>query len=89
MSDTVNKLLRGVKQPNRRNMICDMPELVEAIEYFLDLKVAGGERVRGITLSWLYKSGLREKFDGPIWFGTVRKYVREYLKRDHRTGKAL
>lgn len=89
MSNTVDTLLRGMKQPNRRNMICDMPELAAAIEYFLDLKAADDEQVRGITLSWLYRSGLQVQFDGPIWFGTVRKYVRQYLKRDHITGKPL
>ena len=89
MSDTVRDLLNGMKQPNRRNMICDMPELAAAIDYFLDLKVAEDEQVRGIALSWLYRHGLQAQFDGPIWFGTVRKYVREYLKRDHITGKPL
>ena len=85
----VDKLLESTPPTVRRSMIVDMPELAEAIKYFLELKAAGHPSAKHITLRWFYIHKLREKFDGPLWLGTVRKYVREILKLDPATGKPL
>lgn len=85
----VDKLLETTPPLKRRNMIIDMPELGEAIKYFLELKAAGNESAKHITLRWFYIHKLREQFDGPLWLGTVRRYVREVLKLDPATGKPL
>lgn len=85
----VDQLLESTPSPVRRNMITDMPELAEAIKYFLELKASGHASAKHISLRWFYTHKLREQFDGPRWLGTVYKYAREVLKLDPTTGKAL
>lgn len=85
----VDELLERTPPPVRRNMIIDMPELAAAIKYFLELKAAGNSSAKHITLRWFYIHKLREQFGGPLWVGTVRRYVREILKLDPATGKPL
>jgi hypothetical protein len=87
--DVVNELLKDLPPPRRTNMINDNPELGEAIKYFLEQKAAGNPAMKHITLRWFYMHKLRDRFDGPLWLGTVRKYVREELKLDPATGKPL
>jgi hypothetical protein len=85
----VDELLEHTSPPTRRNMVIDMPELAAAIKYFLELKAVGHPSAKHITLRWFYIHKLREQFDGPMWFGTVRRYVREVMKLDPATGKSL
>lgn len=85
----IDSLLADCPTNTRPSMVGDNKPLADAIEAFLDLKVAGDERVLGLALSWFYREKLQAQFDGPVWFGTVRTYVRQVLKRDHNTGKVL
>ncbi len=85
----VDNLLSNLPAAKSKNMICANPDLVEAITHFLHLKARGDEIAKHVTLSWFYDKHLREQFDGPVWFGTVRKFVKEVLKLDHTTGKRL
>jgi len=84
IDDLLTDLPRGT-----RNVIEDNEPLAEAVQHFMQLKRDGDERVKGITLRWFYLNKLRDRFDGPRWHGTVRKYVIEVLKMDPSTGKAL
>lgn len=86
---SIDSLLANTERPRRPNAVADNAELAESIQQFLALKAADDERVAGLTLSWFYKEKLQPLHDGPVWFGTVRKYVREHLGLDHNTGKAL
>lgn len=64
-------------------------KLAKAIEHFMDLKRAIDPRVEHVTLAWFYEKKLRPKFDGPKKIETVKIFVREILKCDPQTGKAL
>jgi len=85
----IDGLLDGLEPRRRPNIIDDNAPLAEAIRAFLELKAAGDKRVSGITLKWFYTEKLQAQFRGPVYYGTVRKYVREYLGLDYLTGKAL
>jgi hypothetical protein len=85
----IDDLLRGMTPPRRSNIIGDNLPLAEAIAAFLTLKANDDPRVAGITLKWFYNEKLQELHNGPVYYGTVRKYVREQLGLDYRTGKAL
>lgn len=86
--DLVENLLHDIPAKGQ-SMIEDNPDLAAAIQHFLNLKRDDDPRVKGVTLTWFYNNKLRDAFDGPRWFGTVRKYVREVLKRDPKTGREL
>lgn len=83
----VDALLKGAKVPTK-HMLNGNIELIAAIRYFLELKYAGDSSA-SMSLPWLYRNGLRERFDGPRWYGTVRAYVRDVMKLDPNTGEAL
>ncbi len=83
----VNALLKGVDVPTK-HMLHDTPKLVSAIKYFLELK-ATRHPLASVSLPWFYREKLRERFDGPRWYGTVRSYVRDVMKLDPTTGEAL
>lgn len=86
----IDDLLKAAAERKRPNVVRDNEALHEAIVRFLDLKKRNHKSVQGITLSWLYgNGGMRETYDGPAWFGTIRKYVKEVLRRDHNTGQPL
>lgn len=85
----VAKLLSDVARPGKRNVISDNAELSKAITDFLDLKEANDDSVCGITLSSFYLNQLRTVTGGPRTMDTVRTYVREILRRDPKTGRAL
>lgn len=87
-SSVVDDLLNDLDMPSKRNVVSDNADLAEAIAHFLDLKAAKDERVQGITLAWIYKNKLRDRFGGPRTMDTVRTYVREILKRDLSTGES-
>lgn len=84
----IDDLLADCPKITRPSMVGDNKPLADAIEAFLDLKVAGDERVMGLALSWFYSEKLQAQFDGPVWFGTVLKYVRQVLKRNPNTGRS-
>lgn len=89
-SKVVDDLLADCPMPKKRNLIAEQhPELGAAIERFLELKASNDDRVCGITLSWFYDNKLRPKFNGPSAMDTVRKYVRQHLNRDPKTGAKL
>lgn len=85
MSNVVDDLLNDIPddaRPRRKNLIADRrPALGDAIKRFLELKAAGDERARGLTLRWFYNNKLRDRFDGP-GMDTVRAYVRDWLGLD-------
>ena len=85
----IDDLLAGLQPRRRPNVIDDNQPLAGRIKSFLELKAAGDKRVAGITLKWFYTEKLQEQFGGPVYYGTVRKYVREFLGLDYLTGKAL
>lgn len=85
----VDELLSEIDPPAPRSVIIDNPELATAIKYFLDQKANGNPAAKHITLTWFYAHKLREKFNGPAGTTTVRRYVRDILKLDWSTGKAL
>jgi len=70
------------------NGVAQNVELAEAVEHFLDLKRDNDDRVRGLSFEWFYIHKLRPRFDGPS-INTARRYVREHLKRDVKTGGEL
>ncbi len=80
-------LLKRADVPTK-HMLNGNPELVAAVRFFLELK-AKGDPSASMSLPWLYRNGLRERFDGPRWYGTVRAYVRDVMKLDPNTGEAL
>jgi hypothetical protein len=83
----VDSLLKGATVPTK-HMMNGNTELIAAIRYFLELKHTGDPSA-SMSLPWLYRNGLRERFDGPRWYGTVRAYVRDVMKLDPDTGEAL
>jgi len=85
----IDGLLADLQPRRRPNIIDDNKPLAEAIVAFLSLKGNGDKRVAGITLKWFYTEKLQAQFGGPVYYGTVRKYVREFLGLDYLTGKAL
>lgn len=87
--EIVDDLLDELDMPGRRNVITENPPLMQAIAYFLDQKAEGDPRTKHITLAWFYLNKLRDRFDGPVWYGTVRVYVKDFLQRDIKTGRAL
>jgi hypothetical protein len=84
----VRELLSADSGPATKHVLHNNPALVAAIRYFLELKAAGDPSA-SMGLPWLYRNGLRDKFDGPRWYGTVRAYVRDVMKLDPSTGEAL
>jgi len=86
---SIDGLLADLQPRRRPNVIDDNRPLAEAIRTFLELKAAGDVRVAGITLKWFYTEKLQAQFGGPVYYGTVRKYVREFLGLDYMTGKSL
>jgi acyl carrier protein phosphodiesterase len=85
----IDDLLADLQPQKRPNIVADNEPLARAIRSFLTLKAEGDERVAGITLRWFYNQKLQALHDGPVYFGTIRKYVREHLRLDYLTGKAL
>lgn len=76
--------------PSHRPGIIERNEpLVRALRRFLELKAANDSRVQHITLAWFYVNKLREEFKGPKTIDCVRAFVRDVLKLDPKTGKAL
>lgn len=86
-NEIVDALLKGASVPTK-HMMHDHVELVGAIHYFLELKRTG-DPAASVSLPWFYRMKLRERFDGPRWYGTVRAYVRDVMKLDPNTGEAL
>lgn len=88
---TLEQLLADVPrgQPTRKNVVAENVPLANAIQEFLTLKAAEDDRVSGVTLAWFFEHKLRPAFGGPVWFGTVRSYVRNFLGVCHRTGRKL
>lgn len=86
-AEIVEGLLADCEPPRRKSRVHDSPGLAEAIVHFLDLKAADDERVKGLTLRWFYTRKLRERFDGPKAYETIKLFVREELRRDTTTGK--
>lgn len=90
---SIDVLLATATRPRigaaRSSVVANNGPLARAVREFLELKAAGDKRVIGLSLSWFYREKLQVKFGGPAWFGTVRKYVREYLQVDINTGKPL
>lgn len=64
-------------------------ELADVIRVFLEKKAVGDVDAIHITLPWFYREKLQQRFNGPKWFGTIRKFVREELGRDPSTGMEL
>jgi len=85
----VDELLDEATPPGKRNVINDNPSLSAAIKRFLELKAKGDKRAKHLTLNWFYMNQLRERFNGPRTMDTVRIFVRDFLKLDPATGKAL
>lgn len=88
--DAVDALLAGMPpaEDDRpiRNVVADNEPLSRAIIRSLDLIEAGK---LSISLKRFYEDSLRATFKGPRSYDTVKTYVRYFLKRDYRTGKAL
>lgn len=84
-ASVVDNILNGVtKSP--ANAIARMPDLAKAIEHFLDLKRDKDPRVAGLSFEWFYTQKLRGAFNGPS-INTARRFVREVLQRDVKTGQ--
>lgn len=75
------------KKPRRSRQMDDMPELVEALEAFFELKREGDERAH-VSFHWFYRHKLRPTFGGPP-LETVYCYVRDVMRLDVKTGKRL
>lgn len=86
-NQVVDALLKRADVPTK-HMLNDNPELVAAVKYFLEKKAAGNPSA-SMSLPWLYRNGLRERYDGPRWYGTVRAFVHDVMKLDSSTGEAL
>lgn len=83
----VKALLKSMVLPTK-HMMNDNPELVAALRYFLELRAAGDPSTR-VHLAWFYREKLRDQFNGPKSFCTVRAYIRDVMKLDPKTGKTL
>lgn len=84
---TVDDLLDGLAAPARKHVIARMPELAEAIAYFLRLKRDEDPRA-AVSLRYFYLEKLRPQFGGP-GFDAVRHYVAEVLLLNITTGTPL
>lgn len=83
----VDSLLDEVPLNKSKAVLASMPELCDAIRYFLERKLAGDERAQ-VTLMWFYTHKLKARFGGP-GIDAVRKYIREQMRLDLLTGASL
>lgn len=87
--NAIDVFLANCNRPAGRNLVENNQPLIDAVEYFLDLKKNNDPSVDGITLNWFYNKHLKKRFDGPKSATTVLKFVRDVLKRDADNGKAI
>lgn len=87
--DDVEQLLDEMPPKASGNIIDNKhPKLAAAIKHFMDLKASGDERAIGLTFYWFYREKLLPRFGGPT-VQTAAGWIRDRLKRDHRTGKPI
>ena len=84
-SEKVDEMLASLPPMRSRHRITQMPELVEAIKHFLELKRNRDPRAN-VSFAWFYRNKLREAFDGP-GIDSARKFCTEILKVDYQTGE--
>jgi hypothetical protein len=87
-NDDVEQLLDEVPEARTRNIVEDNQPLADAISYFLRLKAEGDKRAH-VSLKWFYENKLRQKYGGPKSIDTVRKYARDVLGLDPKTGESI
>ncbi len=87
--EEVDAMLEDCLPPRKPGMIENNPKLAKAIEHFMDLKRSCDSRVKHLTLTWFYGTQLHRKYGGPKKIETVKRFVREILKRDPSTGESL
>lgn len=83
--EKVEGLIADLPPAITRHALVKNPELVEAVAYTLD-KIKAGQL--HVSLKKFYETKLQPTFGGPR-FESVCTYIREVLKRNHETGKAL
>ena len=84
---TVDSLLDELPEHRKTRAMDAYPELRAALVRFLDLKATNDERAR-VSFQWFYQNKLQPTFGGPTHHA-ARNWIRDVLKRDASTGKAL
>jgi len=83
----IDSLLDEVPLSKSKAVLASMPELCDAIRYFLERKLAGDDRAH-VSFAWFYTHKLKARFGGP-GMDAVRRYIRDEMRLDNVTGANL
>lgn len=89
MNRDLDDMLNDLPPKESRAKLSALPELAEAIRYFLERKADGDKRVAHVSLAWFYRRKLKPEYDGAPTIEAVRTYVRDQMGLDPVTGKRL